>query len=240
MHSNPNLQNLSLSAAKAQLAKATELRKNAERSRYIRDLGGFIVEVLGFEKVDISGIHKPIIGELERHESFVLMLLPRGSYKSTIATVSYPLWRLADNRNLRILIDSQTDHQSRKFLEGIKSHIERNERFRDIFGDWKNIPGWQSDSIVVANRDPRLKDPTIQVGGVNKPVTGGHYDIIICDDLHDDKNSQSPEQCEKVINHWRTLFPILEPDGQMIVIGTRWSPMDLYGFIMQTETCQTA
>jgi hypothetical protein len=170
-------------------------------------------------------------------DRFRLLLFPRGSFKSTIASVAYPLWRLSKDKNLRILIDSQTLDQSTVFLNGVKSHIERNERFRDIFGDWKHIPGWEKESIEIAGRDSRLRDPSIRVGGINKPVTGGHYDIIIADDLHDQKNSQTEEQCKKVIEHWQLLFPILAPQGEMIVIGTRWSPFDLYGWILRNEIC---
>lgn len=193
--------------------------------------------MLGYNEVDPAGVHRPLLNTLSIRSSFLLLLLPRGAFKSTITSVSYPLWRLAENHNLRVLIDSETDRQSRTFLEGIKSHIERNEKFRDIFGDWKNVPGWTGDSITIANRDPRLKDPSIQVSGLNKPITGGHYDIIICDDLHSDKNSQTEDQCTRVVNHWKALFPILEPNGQMIVVGTRWSTMDLYGHILKNESC---
>ena len=225
-----------LSDARAALATAKTARIEAEKQKYLRSLGLFTTELLGFTRVEPNGVHQPLLSRLEERESFLLVLWPRGSFKSTIATVSYPLWRLCENGNLRILITSQTDRQGRKFLNGIKDQIEKNPRFVELFGNLKHIPGWAADSIEIAGRAATLRDPSIQATGVNKPVTGGHYDIIIADDLHDQKNSKNKDQCDKVIEYWRSLFPILNPGGQMVVIGTRWSPFDLYGHILDNET----
>jgi len=122
------------------------------------------------------------------------------------------------------------------FLAEIKQHIERNERFRELFGDWKYIPGWREQSFVHPMRGKALKEPSIMTGGIDSPVTGGHYDLVIVDDLQDETNSQTEGQRQKAILHYKTLFPILEPkESQMIVIGTPWSAGDIYDFIQTTE-----
>jgi predicted phage terminase large subunit-like protein len=62
-----------------------------------------------------------------------------------------------------------------------------------------------------------------------------HYDLIICDDLHSEKNVTNKEQIEQVIDHWKLAYSLLDPGCPMIVIGTRWHFSDLYQHILDTE-----
>jgi predicted phage terminase large subunit-like protein len=62
-----------------------------------------------------------------------------------------------------------------------------------------------------------------------------HYDVIIADDLHSEKNVTSKDQIQQVIDHYRLLLSLLEPDGIMIVIGTRWDYNDVYQYILDNE-----
>jgi hypothetical protein len=64
---------------------------------------------------------------------------------------------------------------------------------------------------------------------------GQHYDVIIIDDANSPNNSQTEEGRKKVIDHYRYMNAILEPDGEMIVIGTRYAADDIYGFILDNE-----
>ena len=61
------------------------------------------------------------------------------------------------------------------------------------------------------------------------------HNCIIADDLNSPQNSLKPEMAEKVINHYRYYTSILEPGGTIVVIGTRYSEMDLIGHIIRTE-----
>lgn len=150
--------------------------------------------------------------------------------------VAFILWRLTKDANLRVLVDSRTQDRAKELLFHIKEHIEKNQRFRELFGDWKYIPGWREQSFVHPLRTKKFREPSIKVSGIDSPVTGGHYDLIVADDLHDESNSQTETACDKAILHYKTLLPILEPDGQLMVIGTIWSHMDLYHHIQEHET----
>ncbi len=54
------------------------------------------------------------------------------------------------------------------------------------------------------------------------------------DDIHSEQNTQTKEQIDKVINHFKLAFSLLEPGGILIVIGTRYHYLDLYGHIKET------
>ncbi len=64
---------------------------------------------------------------------------------------------------------------------------------------------------------------------------GLHVDFIIMDDMNSAQNSGTPEACRKVIDHYRRNISILEPTGTLVVIGTRWSELDLIGWILKNE-----
>jgi predicted phage terminase large subunit-like protein len=62
-----------------------------------------------------------------------------------------------------------------------------------------------------------------------------HYDLIIADDLHSERNVTNKEQIEQVIDHYKLAFSLLDPGKPFIIIGTRWDYSDLYQHILDFE-----
>ncbi len=71
--------------------------------------------------------------------------------------------------------------------------------------------------------------------GVEGNLTSQHYDIIILDDLVNKDYINTAEQIEKTIDFYKECLNLLEPNGELIIIGTRWDDKDLYGYIMDAE-----
>ena len=94
---------------------------------------------------------------------------------------------------------------------------------------------WNEDMIIVAQRTKALKEPTILTTGVEAETTGGHFDVIIMDDLTGLQNSQTPEQREKTKRFRRSMINLLEPGGLLIEIGTRWHLDDTFSVIFENE-----
>lgn len=185
---------------------------------------------LGYEDVN-HRTHDETIYCLESLHPRKLITVPRGSFKSSLAAITYPIWRLLKNPNLRILIDSEVYSNAVTYLRAIKGHYKSKE-FQDIFGDLEGDV-WQEGSIVVKNRTKNLKEPSITCGGVATTRVGQHYDIIIGDDYNSRDNSKTRELAQKVIDHFRYNLNILEPDGEYVLIGTRYSEDDLLGFVIR-------
>lgn len=178
--------------------------------------------------------HLPIANALQDKTRRKLICVPRGCFKSSIATVAYPMWLLAHNPNLRILIDSEIYGNAKNFLREIKAQYERNENFRYLFGDEVG-PLWNESEVVIKSRTKPLKEPSIACSGIGAGKTSQHYDVIIADDLSSYQNTINPEVAAKTIDHYRMYQSLLEPDGTIVVIGTRYSEIDVIGFIMETE-----
>ena len=155
---------------------------------------------------------------------------PRGHGKSEALTYIYPLWRLALNHDLRILIVSENYSQGEKYVQRLRSEIENNLPLQQDFGlrPHPSLP-WRNNLFYIS-RPTSLKDPSVEGTGVGKAITGGRFDIIICDDILSTENQVSEVQRESIwLWFTTTLSPILEPYGRFIVIGTRKNVADLYG-----------
>lgn len=189
-------------------------------------------DLLSFKDVS-RNTHQPIIDALSSATKRKLICVPRGALKSSLACVAYPIWLLLNNPDCRILIDSELYTNSKTFLREIKLHLESPE-LKHIFGDFRGTI-WNDGEIMVKQRLKKLKEPSISCGGIGTTKVGQHFDVIIMDDLNSQDNSSTPEACQKVIDHYRLNVSLLEPDGTMVVIGTRYSERDVIGHIIANE-----
>jgi len=195
-------------------------------------LNNFYQFLLFLEYTDISKYsHSEIITCLQSPGARKLITVPRGCFKSSIASIAYPLWRVLKQPNLRILIDTEVYGNSITYLRSVKAHM-KSYSFQQIFGDLEGDV-WQEGAITFNTRTKTLKEASITCGAVGTTKVGQHYDIIIGDDYNSASNSRSKESARGVIDHYRYNLSILEPTGEYIIIGTRYSENDLIGFILR-------
>jgi len=192
-----------------------------------------LCKLLGFDDVNHK-THDSILSMLEDNQKLrKLICVPRGCLKSSIGCVAYPIWLLLNNPNIRILIDSELYTNSCTFLREIKQHM-KSARFLRCFG---NLEGdiWTQGEIIIKTRTKRLKEASVSCGGIGTTRVGQHYDVIIADDLNSHSNSNTSENAQKVIDHYKYNISILEPGGIYVIIGTRYASNDIIGHILQNE-----
>lgn len=206
--------------------------KEAMRNAAKMSLFVFANVFLGYK--DVSPFtHKHIIQALESPVTRKLICVPRGSLKSSLGCVAYPLWILLNNPNRRVLIDSELFTNSTTFLREIRAHLE-SPLLTDIFGEFRTKT-WNETEIIVKQRTHPYKEASITVGGVGTTKVGQHFDFIIGDDYNSPSNSNTPEKAQKVIDHYKYNLSILEPEGTYVIIGTRYSENDLIGYILREQ-----
>ena len=189
-------------------------------------------DLLGYS--DITHFtHDKIIHALESKTKRKMIVVPRGCFKSSIGVVGFSIFCLLNNPDLRILIDSEIYDNSKNFIREIRGKLE-SPKMITLFGDFKSNQ-WAEGSITIKQRTKVLKESSITASGVNTGKTGQHYDIIIHDDLNSNKNSQTKEMRDKVIEHYKLNTSILEPEGTMVLIGTRYSADDCIGWVLENE-----
>ena len=191
----------------------------------------FTKYILGYNK--LNDVHKKWCEEIDTTDKRKLFLKPRGTYKSTIYTVAYPLWKLVHNPNERILIANATSDNAEAFLREITTHLLRNQRFIDVFGKQLDSHTSKVSSVTLKSRTAFNKEPSISTVGVLGNLVSAHYSTIICDDLCNDKDRESESIREKKKKWFQDLMSVLDPDGEIIVVGTRWHFNDLYKYIIE-------
>jgi hypothetical protein len=168
-----------------------------------------------------------------------LILMPRGTYKSTIAAKALPLWLLLQDPNKTFLVTGEKLEKTKEIIKEQKGHIEDNAKFKFFYGDWscakKFGRKWTDDKIDVKPRTKISGTASVQMSSWESSETGKHVDCIVCDDLVGQSNVTSKELLDKVIAYWGELGRVLNPDGEMIVIGTRWDHRDLYNHILTLQ-----
>jgi hypothetical protein len=186
---------------------------------------------LGFKDVTWN-THGQTISILEAPSKRKLIVVPRGTLKSTIGCVAFPIQKLIQDPNHRILLDSELYTNSKNFIREITGHL-MDPKLTSLYGTFYNKKNWNEGEITIKQRTKVYKEASITAGGIGTTKVGQHYTIIIGDDYNSDKNSQTPEGRKKVIDHFRYNMSILEPGGTYVVIATRYAEDDVPGFILQ-------
>lgn len=199
---------------------------------YQNDLYAFAKHGLGYKDLTIT-THDPIAKLLMSETKKKLIVVPRGCFKSTLASISYPIWLLINDFNHRILLDSELYSNSSKFLREIKGHLT-SSHMTDLFGEFYSDSNWNESEITIKQRTKIYKESSITCSGIGAQKTSQHYSVIVADDMNSPDNSMTQELRDKVINHFRLYVSLLEPGGTMIIIGTRYAQVDLIGHILES------
>ena len=165
-----------------------------------------------------------------------MILVPRGCFKSSFFTVGRTLQALSANRNERILIANATLDNSQRFLGEIKDHLRKNPQLLELYGDppfFSKVSKWNEGELEVTGRNLGRREASVTAIGVGGNLVSQHYSKIIIDDLVNLENSATRYQANKVIDWWKRAFSLLDYDGEMLIIGTRWSYYELYSWILK-------
>ncbi|HEY6021756.1 MAG TPA: hypothetical protein VIY48_18360 [Candidatus Paceibacterota bacterium] len=175
---------------------------------------------------------------------FLLINTPPEHAKSTTITMNYVTYRICQDPNIRVIIVSQTQEMAKRFLRGIKDRLaSENKNYQKLQVDFGPDGGfdagaaaWTADSIYISSstRDSGEKDPTVQALGIGGQIYGSRADLIILDDCVTGKNAHEYEKQMDWLQ--REVYNRLSyPGGRILLVGTRLSPVDLYGEIVKDD-----
>lgn len=224
------------------LEMTAEALNQAKKEFYSTHYYEFVRDILAPESDLYEPLHRQVCDFVMKNieTKKLLILLPRGSFKSSVVTVGYSLFRILNNQNERILIGNATYPIATQFLGQIKNHLQRNERLKKIFGNFaEDADQWREDKIFIGGKTAYTsKDPTVWAQGVAANVVGSHFDIAVLDDLVSDVNIGTKDQIEKVKQYYRGVLDLVDPSKtghqRVIIIGTTWHWDDLYAWLQET------
>ena len=221
----------------SKIEETSSALNEAKRRYYTQNFYEFNRDILGWPDI-YEPLHRKVCNFITDNinKKHILLLLPRGTFKSSIVTVGYSLWKIAQNPSDRILIANATRPMAVQFLSQIKNYLQRSKEFKDLFGDLATTAdSWREDRIYVAREKAyAAKEPTVWAQGVESNVVGSHFDIAILDDVVARENIGSKEQIEKIKTFYKDALDLIDPIGdhkRVIVIGTTWHWGDLYAWI---------
>lgn len=188
-------------------------------------------------------LHVDFCNEIQRvmDEQLQGFLMMRGSFKSTIRTKSYMLWRYLKNHEVRFLNVGASDTIAKKALIDIKWHVLNNQLLRWLYPELKAVdPGstkW-TEAEVLLPREGTYDEPTFTCDGINAKRTGFHYDELIFDDPVAEVDAETPtvhEAAYEFIQYSRGLLHDPEKSRRCF-LGTRWKhgTADVFGKLMES------
>lgn len=211
-------------------------RDLAERGK--RDLYFFAKGVMGFREMT-PGCHLPLCMFLDKHPArYKLTLMPRGHFKTSVATISRVTQKVCRNPNERVLLVNETSQNAQNFLSSIEQHFESNPVLRALYSDiipknLRTVPWNQEEMRLV--RTWRGPEETITAMGMTSAMTSRHYTHISVDDPISEEAVKSPSVMQDAITRISKFLSLMvNPDRDTFdLTGTRWALHDVYSFFIK-------
>lgn len=157
-------------------------------------------------------------GKIKR---LAISLPPRSGKSETLCR--FAAFMLEKHENINLLCAGYNQSISRRFSR--KTRTILHERV-GLANKHQSIDEWSINNGSV-----------YYVGSVNNPKTGVGYNTIICDDLLKNREeANSLTITEKLRDFYREdLYSRLEPNGSLILVGTRWSENDPIAYAVSLD-----
>lgn len=231
------------------------------RSKYEQSFFDFIWDILGYHAL-WGPLHRDrvcdFLTDWKRSEAvegghdllrFIkVLLLPREHLKSTIASISLPLWiwtldpeqhDFPCGPETRFLLSHGKREQACDYLREIKEHITSNERLQWLYPDvfWQKSSEsdlWLKDRFNVRRNEP-AKTPSMMASGTKASVVGHHFDWFIADDLVFQENVGTATLRGQTLRYFQQCMALVRRGGRVLVPMTRWHHDDLASTLLDPD-----
>ena len=159
-----------------------------------------------------------------------------GSGKTIGIAVARTLFEIGKNPNIRIKLVSNSDDRAKERVSAIKEYIESSEEYHQVFPNIKpDFNRWGSLSIKVV-RSVASPDATLTAHGVLSSGIGGRADLLVFDDIVDERNSllQPRMKAQVKSTFSNTWMGRLESNGRVVNICTRWTMDDITADLLKS------
>lgn len=171
----------------------------------------------------------------------LLINVPPNHAKSMTVTVEYVTYRLVKDPNISVMIVSKTQEMSKKLVYAIKSRLT-HPRYMDLQLAFAPVDGWKASAdqwsatrvyLDSTTRTGSEKDPSIEALGSGGQIYGSRAHLIVLDDIATLANANEwPKQMDWIRQE---VASRLGPGGQLLVVGTRVAPVDIYSELRNPE-----
>jgi phage terminase large subunit-like protein len=170
----------------------------------------------------IAEFHREMFRLTESDDRMVALTAFRGSGKSTIFSLSYPIWAILGAQKKKfVLLVAQTQPQARLYLANLKRELETNAVLRTDLGPFEEKQEeWSAGTLVIPRYGARITAISTEqsIRGLRH---GSHRpDLIICDDLEDLASVKTHESRLKTYQ-WLLgdVIPAGDKQTKVVVVG---------------------
>lgn len=146
----------------------------------------------------------------------------RGSGKSTIITMSYPIWAiLGEQQKKFVLILCQTRSQAKQHMVNLKRELENNTLLQNDLGPFQEENDeWGSSSLVFSSHNARITAASSEQSIRGLRHNQHRPDLIIGDDVEDIASTKTHEGRQKTYQ-WLTgeVVPAGDRNTRLIMVG---------------------
>ena len=165
----------------------------------------------------------------EKHKR-LLLIASRDMGKTTLLDKILPISRILRHKAYKVLIVSYSDAQVMKIGGEIKETFDSKPTLKAFSP--RSEEDWSKSRMKF--KDGSLIE-TLTFGSSGR---GGHYDLILIDDPVKDFGGMNPDDQSQYLT--RSLTPMCNPDGQIVVTGTYVYDNDLIDRIEKNKTYHCA
>lgn len=210
---------------KSKLVDENSFYYNNETLELIRDNPHALGWIAGRTK--LTKLHSEWIKYIWCSGKSVALMAHRGSYKSTAIVCVGAVWYMLFNPDARIAIVRKTYADAVDATATIAKIMEMpaiRELFKFAQGEYPDFTKKREGAISFTFKKTVTPEGSVTAFGLNSPITGRHFDIIICDDISTLKDRLYRAEREFTKNMWRELCTnIIDRGKPCCYIGTPWA-----------------
>ena len=186
------------------------------------------IYLCGFGKLD-SMLHRAIdkwfVERMNAGKNRFLIMVPRGTLKTTYFGTSTIVWRNIRDREARTLLVMSAAIESAKTSDAVKT-VHMSDAMKHFFPDRVHDTARHTGKTGFLNleRNGVYREHTLEARGATSAMTGGHFPWQIFDDLIDENMAESVKDQERVIKFFQgssNMF-VDKVNDTRLVIGTYW------------------
>jgi len=200
-------------------------------------------------------VHEPMARWFQKHvdewfdarergcgrQKHIAALVHREVGKTTMLVQAGICWLHLRDPEISTYIGSEKLELASKSLNAIKAVFDGTDPyplFAKLFGDWSHgSRKWTDKEIIhVARKNISRRDPSIGTFAVETSIVGAHPDAIFYDDPISYERLQSDTNWLATVNSQITsLYPVIQSDGLVVWVGTRYDDADHFGVAFENE-----
>lgn len=212
--------------------KGLSIAQQEIRDLAMSDLRAFVGLVA--PQLHLGHCHHDLLKFLMEDHERQLVIWPRGHMKSTLLAYT-AAWDIINQPDITIVYLSATADLAEKQTGLIKTIIDSpivHKYWTELLPDEEGKRDlWRTSEFNVGHwkrKEEVIRDPTLKAAGITGNITGFHADRIFLDDLVTGDNSETKTARDEVKGKYSYLSSILNTDGKIKAVGTRYHPDDLY------------